>query len=91
MRGPTQSAPSAHGALGYTEFDRCSAELLFHVLTERDERASVAIASNESFSGWTMSFTYPRLCAPIVDLLTFHGAVIETGVTSYRHAHTRTV
>ena len=39
--------------LGYMELDRRGAELLFQVLTEREETASVAIASNESFSGWT--------------------------------------
>ena len=39
--------------LGYMELDRRGAELLFQVLTEREEKASVAIASNESFSGWT--------------------------------------
>ena len=33
--------------LGYMELDRRGAELLFQVLTEREEKASVAIASNE--------------------------------------------
>jgi DNA replication protein DnaC len=42
---------------GYMELDRRGAELLFQVLTEREEKASVAIASNESFSGWTRTFT----------------------------------
>ena len=37
--------------LGYRELDRCGAELLFQVLTEREEKISVAVASNESFSG----------------------------------------
>ena len=55
------------------ELDRRGAELLFQVLTEREEKASVAIASNESFSGWTKTFTDPRLCAAIVDRLTFAG------------------
>lgn len=76
--------------LGYMELDRRGAELLFQVLTEREEKASVAIASNESFSGWTKTFTDPRLCAAIVDRLTFHGTIIETGTTSYRLGHTRT-
>ena len=49
--------------LGYLELDHRGAELLFQVLTEREEKASVAIASNESFSGWTKTFTGPRLCA----------------------------
>lgn len=75
--------------LGYMELDRRGAELLFQVHTEREEKASVAIASNESFSGWTKTFTDPRLCAAIVDRLTFHGTIIETGTTSYRLGHTR--
>src|SRR3954453_19327738 len=42
--------------LGYMELDRRGAELLFQVLTEREERSAVAIASNEPFSGWTKTF-----------------------------------
>jgi len=74
--------------LGYMELDRRGAELLFQVLTEREEKNSVAIASNESFSGWTRTFTDPRLCAAIVDRLTFGGHIVETGTQSYRLAHT---
>jgi DNA replication protein DnaC len=75
--------------LGYLELDRRGAELLFQVLTEREERSSVAIASNESFSGWTRTFTDPRLCAAIVDRLTYNGTIIETGTESYRLAHSK--
>lgn len=75
--------------LGYMELDRHGAELLFQVLTEREEKNSVAIASNESFSGWTKTFTDPRLCAAIVNRLTFNGAIIQTGTDSYRLAHTK--
>jgi DNA replication protein DnaC len=75
--------------LGYMQLDRRGAEMLFQVLTEREETASVAIASNESFSGWTKTFTDPRLCAAIVDRLTFAGNIIETGTESYRLAHAR--
>jgi DNA replication protein DnaC len=75
--------------LGYMELDRRGAELLFQVLTEREEKASVAIASNESFSGWTRTFTDPRLCAAIVDRLTFNGTIIETGTESYRLARAK--
>ena len=75
--------------LGYMELDRRGAELLFQVLTEREEKNSVAIASNESFSAWTKTFTDPRLCAAIVDRLTFNGTIIETGTTSYRLNYTR--
>ena len=75
--------------LGYMELDRRGAELLFQVLTEREEKASVAIASNEWFGGSTRTFTDPRLCAAIVDRLTFGGDIIETGTDSYRLAQTR--
>ena len=44
---------------------------------------------NDSFSGWTKTFTDPRLCAAIVDRLTFGGNIIETGTDSYRLAHTK--
>lgn len=75
--------------LGYMELDRRGAELLFQVLTEREEKNSIAIASNQSFSGWTDTFTDPRLCAAIVDRLTYNGTIIETGTHSYRLAHSR--
>lgn len=75
--------------LGYMELDRRGAELLFQVLTEREEKNSIAIASNQSFSGWTDTFTDPRLCAAIVDRLTYHATIIETGTHSYRLAHSQ--
>jgi DNA replication protein DnaC len=71
------------------ELDRRGAELLFQVLTEREETNALAIASNESFSDWTKTFTDPRLCAAIVDQLPFAGNIIETGTVSYRLAHAR--
>jgi DNA replication protein DnaC len=75
--------------LSYTELDKRGAELLFQVLTEREERSAVAIASNEPFGGWTKTFTDPRLGVAIVDRLMFAGQIIETGTTSYRLAHAR--
>ena len=75
--------------LGYMELDRRGAELLFQVLTERKEKNSVAIASNESFGGWTKTLTDPRLCAAIVDRLAFGGNIMETGTDSFRLARTR--
>jgi DNA replication protein DnaC len=70
--------------LGYLELDRRGAELLFQVLTEREERASVAVASNAPFSEWTATFTDPRLAAAVVDRLTFNAHIIQTGSNSYR-------
>jgi DNA replication protein DnaC len=46
--------------LGYMELDKRGTNLLSQVLSEREERASVAIASNESFGKAHM---FPRTCA----------------------------
>jgi len=51
---------------------------------EREERASIAIASNAAFSEWTSTFTDPQLYAAIVDRLTFDAHIITTGTDSYR-------
>lgn len=51
--------------------DDRGAELLFQVITERDERALIAIASNAPFSEWGRSFTDPRLAAAVVDRVTY--------------------
>ncbi|WP_328980070.1 ATP-binding protein [Streptomyces canus] len=75
--------------LGYLELDRRGAEMLFQVLTEREEKSSIAIASNEAFTGWSRTFTDPRLCATIVDRLTFNATIIETGTESCRLARTK--
>ncbi len=74
--------------LGYMELDKRGAELLFQVLTECEEKNSVAIASNEAFSGWSNTFPEPRLCAAIVDRPTFGGRIIETGTQAYRLTRT---
>jgi len=70
--------------LGYVRLDPRGAELLFQVITEREERASIACASNASFSEWGATFTDPRLAAAVVDRLTFRAHIIETGTDSYR-------
>jgi DNA replication protein DnaC len=75
--------------LGYVQLDVRGAELLFQILTEREEKASVAIGSNLPFSEWGQVVTDPRLVAAIVDRVTFCGHIIETGSESYRLRSTR--
>jgi len=70
--------------LGYVALDGRGAELLFQVITEREERASIVTASNLPFSEWGEIIADPRLVAAIVDRLTFNGHIIETGAESYR-------
>jgi DNA replication protein DnaC len=75
--------------LGYVSLDPRGAELLFQVITEREERAAVICASNASFSEWGATFSDPRLAAAVVDRMTFRALIIETGTGSYRLRATR--
>ncbi len=75
--------------LAYVHLDPRGAELLFQIITAREERASIAIASNAPFSEWGATFTDPRLAAAVVDRLTFNATIINTGHQSYRLRTTR--
>jgi DNA replication protein DnaC len=75
--------------VGYVHLDPRGAELLFQIITDREERASIACASNAPFSEWGQTFTDPRLAAAVVDRLTFHAHIINTGTASYRLRTTR--
>jgi DNA replication protein DnaC len=70
--------------LGYVQVDPRGAELLFQIITEGEERASIAIATNLPFSDWGAVFPHPRLVAAIVDRVTFNALILETGTQSYR-------
>ena len=70
--------------LGYVKVDARGAELLFQIITAREERASIAIATNLPFSEWGAIFGDPRLVAAIVDRVTFNAHILETGTSSYR-------
>ena len=75
--------------LGYVQLDARGAELMFQILTEREEKASVATASNLPFSEWGQVIGDPRLVAAIVDRLTFNAHIIETGTESFRLRSTK--
>ena len=75
--------------LGYVQLDTRGAELLFQILTEREEKSSIALASNLPFSEWGQVFPDARLVAAIVDRVTFNAHIIETGTDSYRLRSTR--
>jgi len=77
--------------LAYVHLDPRGAEHLFQILTEREEKNSVAVASNAPFSEWGQTFTDPRLAAAVVDRLTFKAHIIETGTQSYRLRSSRAV
>lgn len=75
--------------LGYVQLDTRGAELFFQILTEREEKSSVAVASNLPFSEWGQVITDPRLVAAVVDRMTFRAQIIETGTESFRLRATR--
>jgi DNA replication protein DnaC len=76
--------------LGYVQIDPRGAELLFQVITEREERASIGIGTNLPFSEWGTVFPDVRLVAAIVDRITFNAHILETGSRSYRLAASKT-
>jgi DNA replication protein DnaC len=75
--------------LGYVQLDTRGSELLFQILTEREEKSSVAVASNLPFSEWGKVIPDARLAAAVIDRVTFNAHIIETGTESYRLRVTR--
>ncbi len=70
--------------LGYVPLAEIGAELLFQVISDRAERATVIITTNLPFSEWTQVFANARLCKALLDRLTDRAHIIETGTESYR-------
>jgi DNA replication protein DnaC len=73
---------------GYLDLDKTGSKLLFQIFTDREERRSIAVASNAPFSEWKKTFTDPRLCTAVVDRLTYKAHIVETGTDSYRLLNT---
>jgi hypothetical protein len=89
-RRPLRSSrPALRGRARHVQLDARGSELLFQILTEREEKASIAPASNLPFSEWGGVIPDPRLVAAIVDRVTFNAHIIETGTESFRLRSTR--
>ncbi len=73
--------------LGYLALPEGAAELVFQVISERNERASLIITTNLPFGEWTRVFADPRLAKAVVDRLTHRAHIIETGSESWRFKH----
>lgn len=74
--------------VGYVPFAQVGAELLFQVISERAERATLIITTNLPFSEWTQVFPSARLCKALLDRVTDRAHIIETGTESYRFKRT---
>ena len=73
--------------LGYLGLPEGAAELVFQVISERNERGSLIITTNLPFGDWTKVFPDARLAKAVVDRITHKAHIIDTGTQSWRFRH----